>query len=84
MHDLREFIEEQMLILVPVLYVFGMLLKNTPRVPDWTIPWALLVVGTALAVLLLEDPLHGVIQGVLVTGATVLAHQLVKQTLKKK
>jgi len=84
MNDIIQFVQEQMLILVPVLFVIGVILKNTPRVPDWTIPWALLVLGIVLAIFLLGDPLQGIIQGVLVAGVTVLAHQLVKQTIERE
>jgi hypothetical protein len=80
MNDLIEFVQEQIIVLVPVLYVIGAMLKNTPKMPDWLIPWALLIVGILLAVLIMGDPLQGVIQGILVAGATVMAHQLIKQT----
>lgn len=83
MNDLIEFVQEQIIVLVPVLYVIGSLLKNTPKMPDWLIPWTLLVVGISMAVLILDDPLQGVIQGILVAGATVMAHQLVKQTSER-
>ena len=78
--DLVELIQENMVVLVAVLYVLGMLLKNTPRVPDWTIPWTLLVVGISLAVVMGGLCADSIIQGVLVTGATVLINQLIKQT----
>jgi MFS superfamily sulfate permease-like transporter len=80
MNDLIEFVQEQIIVLVPVLYVIGAMLKNTPKMPDWLIPWTLLIVGILLAVLIMGDPLQGVIQGILVAGATVMAHQLIKQT----
>ena len=83
MQDIIQYVQEQMLILVPVLFVIGLILKNTPKVPDWLIPWILLMIGIALAVFLLGDLLQGVIQGVLVVGVTVLAHQLVKQTIDR-
>jgi MFS superfamily sulfate permease-like transporter len=82
--EIIKFIAEQILVLVPVLFVIGLLLKNTPKVPDWIIPWALLVIGIVLAVLLIGDLLQGIIQGVLVVGATVLAHQLVKQSMERQ
>ena len=83
-NEILKFISEETIVLIPLLFVLGLLLKNTPRVPDWTIPWALLVVGVALAALMVGDVLQGVIQGVLVAGATVLTHQLVKQTFERK
>jgi MFS superfamily sulfate permease-like transporter len=82
--EIIKFIAEQILVLVPVLFVIGLLLKNTPKVPDWIIPWALLVIGIVLAVLLIGDLLQGIIQGVLVAGVTVLTHQLVKQTFERQ
>ncbi|MFF2888019.1 phage holin family protein [Paenibacillus sp. NPDC057967] len=57
-------------------------MKNTPKVSDWTFPWLLLVLGIASGILLVGDLLQGTIQGVLVTGTTVLAHQLVKPNIK--
>lgn len=72
------------MVLVPVLFVIGLLLKNTPKVPDWLIPWVLLTVSVALTTSLIDDPVQGVIQGVLVAGATVMGHQLIKQTVERK
>ncbi|REK74501.1 holin [Paenibacillus paeoniae] len=68
---------------MPVLFIMGLLLKNTPRVPNWTIPWVLLVIGMTGGIVIVGSPVQGIIQGVLVTGATVLTHQLVKQTTEK-
>ncbi len=84
MDEFIKFINDKALILIPVLFVIGQLLKNTPKVPDWVIPWVLLVIGVTGGVLIIKDPLQGIVQGVLVTGATVLTHQLVKQTMNRK
>lgn len=83
-NEIIEYIVADALILIPVLFVLGLLLKNTPRIKDWLIPWVLLVIGLVLAVLIVGDLLQGIIQGVLVVGATVLAHQLIKQTKLKQ
>lgn len=32
--DIIKFVTEQALILIPVLYIIGMLLKNTPKIKD--------------------------------------------------
>ncbi|MFD2117754.1 phage holin family protein [Paenibacillus yanchengensis] len=80
MEEFLQYISEQSLILIPVLYVIGILLKKTPQVKDWVIPWILLVCGVTLSIFLADDVLQGVIQGVLVTGASVLGHQLYKQS----
>ena len=85
--DIEKYLLEQMLILVPVLYVIGMLLKATPKVSDWVIPWVLLIIGIVSAIFVGMGAgisvTNSIIQGILVTGVTVLANQLIKQTQKK-
>jgi len=83
-NDIIQYIVSEALVLMPVLFIVGLLLKNTPKVADWTIPWALLGLGIASGIMIVGDVLQGAIQGVLVTGATVLTHQLVKQTKDKE
>ncbi|GAA0122171.1 MAG: phage holin family protein [Clostridium argentinense] len=83
--DIMSFITEKALVLIPVLYIIGMMLKNTSKIPDWTIPWILLIVGIVCSVGLLGFNMEAIIQGVLVTGTTVYTNQLFKQsTVKKK
>ena len=85
--DFQKYIIENMLILIPVLYIIGMILKSTPKVVDWSIPWILLVIGigAALAVGVTSGtPIpDAIIQGILVTGVTVFTNQLIKQTINK-
>jgi len=40
--DILEYVIEEALILIPVLYVIGMFIKITPNVPSWVIPWIML------------------------------------------
>ncbi|EPY6430790.1 phage holin family protein [Clostridium sporogenes] len=82
--NLMDYIVEQALILIPVLYVLGMMLKNTQEIKDWTIPWILLVLGIIGAISLMGFNANAVIQGVLVTGAAVYTNQLIKQSTEKK
>lgn len=82
-NDFIQYVTEEALVLMPVLFIMGLLLKNTPRVPNWTIPWALLAIGMTGGIVIVGSPVQGIIQGILVTGATVLTHQLVKQTTEK-
>lgn len=76
---LNEYIVEQALIVIPVLLILGYLLKNTPNVKDWLIPYVLLVIGVVFAVALIGFSPDAVIQGVLVSGAAVFGNQLYKQ-----
>lgn len=81
--NLMDYIIQEAYVLVPVLYVIGVFLKRTPKVPDWLIPWILMVLGMVGAFFLSGMKLNGILQGVLVTGVTVFANQLYKQTINK-
>ena len=77
--DVVEYVVEEALILIPALWVIGAILKHTPYVPDWTIAYILLLAGVLGAASLLGPSPSSIIQGVLVAGAAVLGHQLLKQ-----
>lgn len=83
--DFQQFIAENYLILVPVLWIIGTFLKKSPKVPDWTIPWVVLVLGVAgsVATQLNVPTINAIIQGVLVAGGAVLGHELIKQSLNR-
>ncbi|NME95376.1 hypothetical protein HF847_05130 [Clostridium cochlearium] len=81
--NLMDYIMEQALILVPALYILGMMLKSTEKIKDWTIPWILLVVGILGSIALIGLNVNAVIQGILTAGAAVFGDQLVKQTAVK-
>lgn len=81
--NVMDFIMEQSLILIPVLYILGLMLKNS-KVKDYLIPWILLITGIGGSIALNGLNTCSVLQGVLVTGATVYADQLVKQTTTKR
>ncbi|MDQ0340284.1 hypothetical protein J2S00_003089 [Caldalkalibacillus uzonensis] len=78
--DVLRYIVQEAYIVIPALWVIGMFLKKTPSFADWAIVWVLLLVGITFTVALLGPGIESVIQGILVTGAAVFGHQLVKQT----
>ncbi|EKQ57205.1 MULTISPECIES: phage holin family protein [unclassified Clostridium] len=82
--DLVKYITENALILVPTLYVVGMIIKNTEKIPDKYIPGVLLILGVAGALALMGLNANAAIQGILVTGATVYTNQLIKQNSKEE
>lgn len=84
MEMLKDYVMENALILIPVVYVLGMMLKGTEKVPDKYIPIILLPIGIILAMLIAGFTVNGFIQGVLVVGVAVYANQLIKQTLKEE
>ncbi len=82
--DIMSYVVEQALVLVPVLYLIGMLLKATPNLPNWLIPYILGALGIIGAILLLGVSVQSVIQGILAAGASVYVNQAIKQAKEKE
>ena len=81
--DLVKYVTENALVLIPVLYVIGSILKGTEKIKDKYIPIILLPIGIALAIAIGGASVDAVIQWILVTGATVYGNQLIKQMSKQ-
>ena len=82
---LLNYIVEDGLILIPVLYIIGEIIKQTLIIKDKWIPLILLFFGVLFSVLLLNDPMiNNIIQGILITGATVYIDQVKKQYFEKE
>ncbi len=94
--DFQSYINSELLILVPVLYLIGIGLKKSALNDKW-IPAMLggisVVLCTAWTIAstplagwqdLLLKLFTGVVQGVLVAGASVYVNQLVKQAGKEE
>jgi hypothetical protein len=77
--DLSTYVSAGSLVLVPVIYIVGMILKGTQTIPDKFIPVILLVVGIVASLGVNGFNANSVIQGVLVTGVAVYTNQLIKQ-----
>ena len=78
------YIVEDGLILIPVLYVIGYIIKNTNILSNRWIPLVLLVIGILFSIFLLNDPIiDRVIQGILIAGVTVFIDQIKKQNFEK-
>lgn len=82
--DFIKYVTEQALILIPVLYVLGLIIKGTEKVSNKWIPVILLPLGIGGAIALMGLNANAVIQGILVTGVTVFADQVVKQVKKSE
>ena len=80
---IQKFITEDGMILVPVLWIVGRILKEIQPVKDKYIPAILLVVGVVLANLYIGVGVEPGLQGVLATGLAVFVHQLKKQAGKE-
>ena len=96
MTSLTQYLQPELLILVPVLYLIGMALKKSEKVSDKLIPIILGICGVVIAVICcfatvtITDGYKGVLmilftavtQGILCAGASVYVNQIVKQTQK--
>ena len=80
--DFMNYIIENALILIPVLYILGSFLKGLENIKDKYIPLVLLTIGIGLSVGIIGFSVDAIIQGILVTGDTVLGNQLIKQSKK--
>lgn len=84
MKDLLSYINEYALILIPVLYILGMILKGIGSFTDKYIPVMLLIFGIIGAVCMNGISVDSVLQGILVTGVTVYTNQTIKQYKKSE
>lgn len=82
--DVVSYIVENKLILIPVLYIMNYIIKKTGIIPEKFLPLVLLGVGIIISVLMGGDSIiNNIVQGILVTGATVLTDQIIVQTKNK-
>lgn len=87
MDNLQEYIKPELLILVPCLYIIGVMLKGSTLIKDKYIPLVLGVCGIVLSLmytvglsgLSLATVFTAITQGVLVAGTSVYVNQLIKQ-----
>lgn len=77
-----DYISDNALVLIPVIYIVGMFLKGLEGVSDKYIPFVLMFVSIAFSIAMLGLNVDSIIQGILIAGATVLSNQLIKQSKK--
>ena len=65
--DFQNYILDQALILIPVVYILGLFLKKSRVIKNKYIPLILLFFGIALSLLLVGLNVQGIIQGILVS-----------------
>lgn len=82
--DFQNYILDQALILIPVIYILGLFLKKSRVIKNKYIPLILLFFGIGLSLLLVGLNVQGIIQGILVSGTAVFANQIIKQSLKQE
>lgn len=66
-------------LLVVGLYVLGMFIKGIPNVPNWLIPFALMLIGVVGAIAISGFDVNAIVGGVVSSGLAVYGDQLWKQ-----
>ena len=82
--EFLNYISDNALVLIPVIYIVGMFLKGLEGVSDKYIPFVLMFISIAFSVAMLGLNVDSIIQGILISGATVLSNQLIKQSKKSE
>ena len=75
-----KYIDPAMLVVVAALWFIGYGLKQTPKVPNWSILWIVVLFGIVFGLMVVGPTVNGVIQGIIAAALAVLGHQIVKQT----
>ena len=89
--NLNDYIKPELVVLIPVLYIIGMMMKNTKKIDDRSIPSVLGFVGVVLSMIwtigsggfCTQTIFLGITQGILVAGAAVYTNQIIKQAKKE-
>lgn len=79
-----DLIDPALIIVVAACWVIGMILKNTPRIPDWTIVYIVTITAVVIVVLLHGLTVEAVLQGILCGAFAVYGHQIAKQTRERE
>ena len=79
--DILEYVVKEGLVMIPVLFILGEIVKNTELLDNKWIPLTLLVISIAFTPFLLGAfNADNIVQAVLVAGVTVFGNELYKQT----
>lgn len=79
--DITEYIRPDAIILIPALYIIGIFLRQTPRIPFWSHSWIKVIFAVIACLLHYGYQIESVIQGILATGAAVLSRDLLSITV---
>lgn len=81
--DILNYIVNEGLVMIPVLFIIGEIVKGTELLANKWIPLAILVISIGFTPLVLGSyTADNIVQAVLVAGVTVFGNELIKQTSK--
>ena len=81
--DIVNYVVQEGLVMIPVLFIIGEIIKGTELLSNKWIPLVILIVSVGFTPLVLGAyTANNIVQAVLVAGVTVFGNELVKQTGK--
>lgn len=81
--DILNYVVQEGLVMVPVLFIIGEIVKSTELLSNKWIPLALLIISVGFTPLVLGAyTANNIVQAVLVAGVTVFGNELIKQSSK--
>lgn len=81
-NDIMELLDPRLIIVLAACWVVGYVLKQTPRVPNWTIVYVVTIFSIGLTIWILGWGPESLIQGVLTGAVAIYGNQLLKQGVK--
>ena len=81
---INELIDPALLIVVAACWALGYTIKQTPRVPNWSIVYIVTLFAIVFVVSMLGFSAQSVLQGILCGAVAVYGNQLIKQTVNGK
>ncbi|SDC70539.1 Phage holin family Hol44, holin superfamily V [Paenibacillus sp. UNCCL117] len=77
--DIGQLVDPKLLIVVAACWALGYVLKQTPRVPNWSVVYLVSVFALSVVYWMFGLTAEATVQGILCGAAAVYGHQLVKQ-----
>ena len=82
--DILNYVVKEGLVMIPVLFIIGEIVKGTELLSNKWIPLVVLVISVAFTPLVLGTyTADNIVQAVLVAGVTVFGNELIKQTSRE-
>ena len=82
--DILKYVVQEGLVMIPVLFIIGEIVKGTELLSNKWIPLVVLVISVAFTPLVLGTyTADNIVQAVLVAGVTVFGNELIKQTSRE-
>ncbi|MEK5165966.1 hypothetical protein GNQ08_29650 [Paenibacillus macerans] len=76
------YISPELATVVVVCWIIGFVLKQTPRIPDWSIIYIVTAFSIVFALFLCGFTVQAIIQGILCGAFAVYGNQFIKQFKK--